>query len=192
MGMDVYGMNPSSPCGNHFGITVWGWRPLATYVCEVAPEIASKCKYWFSNDCDGLNGEDSLLLADLLQKEIDSGRARDYARVRQLAIELAPYELCYDCNATGRAGDHPPRDSIVCDRCNGEGCVPPSVEIFVQILREFARFLNACGGFRFYSERDKRERAIARSRANQREIFDAVSRLIDACAKFRGDAVWDE
>ena len=188
--MHIYGNKPKNPWSGHFEIDERGWRILATYACELAPEITSKG--WFANDVDGLNDEDSILLADILQKEIDSGRARDYARVRQLAIELAPYELCYDCNATGRAGDHPPRDSIVCDRCNGEGFVPPSVEIFVQILREFAGFLNACGGFRFYSERDKRERAIARSRANQREIFDAVSRLIDACAKFRGDAVWDE
>ena len=186
--MELYGNNanandnrPAWARDDHFGLDRW----VATYVCELAPEITAWCKS--HNDGDGLNGEDSILLADLLQKEIEGGRAMNYA-----VEELDLYELCYDCNATGRAGDHPPRDSIVCDRCNGEGCVPPSVEIFVQILREFARFLNACGGFRFYSERDKRERAIARSRANQREIFDAVSRLIDACAKFRGDAVWDE
>ena len=65
MGMEIYGINPNSPCGKHFGITAWGWRPLATCVREVAPEIAAKRKYWFTNDCDGLNGEDSLLLVDL-------------------------------------------------------------------------------------------------------------------------------
>jgi hypothetical protein len=75
--------------------------------------------------------------------------------------ELDLYELCYDCNATGRAGDYPPRNSIVCDRCNGERWVPSAAkrEFFVSSLRTFANFLRGCGGFRFTSqhERDLRD-----------------------------------
>jgi hypothetical protein len=73
MGMDVYGNKPKNKCGKYFGISARSWCPLATYACEVAPEITAKCKLWYSNDFDGLNGEDSILLADVLQKEIDNG-----------------------------------------------------------------------------------------------------------------------
>ena len=58
MGMDVIGKNPKNETGEYFRNNVWGWGPLATYVCQVAPEITAKCKYWQSNDGDGLNGEE--------------------------------------------------------------------------------------------------------------------------------------
>jgi len=80
--MDVIGTNPKSKSGTSFLGPSACWRPIATYVCELAPDITAKCKYWWNNDCDGLNGDDSVLLADLLQKEIDSGRAAEYARLR--------------------------------------------------------------------------------------------------------------
>jgi len=38
MGMEIFGTNPNNPCGKYFGITAWGWHPLATYVREVAPD----------------------------------------------------------------------------------------------------------------------------------------------------------
>jgi hypothetical protein len=47
MGMDIYGNEPKNECGKYFGITAWGWRPLVTYMRELAPEITAKCKLWF-------------------------------------------------------------------------------------------------------------------------------------------------
>ena len=79
MGMDVFGKNPKSKEGEYFRNNVWWWRPLAIYCYEVAPDIAARCKYWGSNDGDGLGKEDSIRLAELLQAEIDSGRCRQYA-----------------------------------------------------------------------------------------------------------------
>ena len=43
MGMDVIGNNPTSEVGSYFRHTCWAWHPLAEYVCEVAPEITSRC-----------------------------------------------------------------------------------------------------------------------------------------------------
>jgi hypothetical protein len=83
MGIDIYGINPKNNCGESFGISALDWRSLATYACEVAPELTAKCKHWYTNDFDGLNSEESILLAELLQKEIDSGRAEMYARLSQ-------------------------------------------------------------------------------------------------------------
>jgi hypothetical protein len=157
MGMDVYGNRPKNQCGKYFGISAWGWRPLATYACEVAPAITAKCKYWYSNDCDGLNGEDSILLADLLQKEIDSGRTERYARLRQSQIEQMPNEPCWQCEGTGtrkptpeRGPGNPTKDGIVCNSCWGNGYKPPSVadyEFCIETLQEFVYFLRYCGGF---------------------------------------------
>jgi hypothetical protein len=133
MGMDVYGNKPKNQCGKYFGISAWGWRPLAIYACEVAPEITAKCKHWYSNDFDGLNGEDSILLADFLQNEIDSGRAERYARLRQSQIELAPNEPCRQCEGTGtrklrpeRGAGDPTKDGIICNSCDGHGRRSPT------------------------------------------------------------------
>jgi hypothetical protein len=142
MRMDLYGSNKKTPWTWHFGANQAIWDQIATYVCKLAPEIAARCN-WYCNG-DGLNGEDSLLLANLLQKEIESGGAMNYA------VEvLDPHELCFDCNATGRAGGYPPHDSIVCARCNGEAWVPSAEkrELFVSWLRQFAEFQRDCGGF---------------------------------------------
>jgi hypothetical protein len=160
MGMEIFGTNPNNPCGKYFGITAWGWHPLATYVREVAPEIAAKCKHWYSNDFDGLNGEDSLLLADLLQKEIDSGRTEKYARLRRSQFKLAPNEPCWICAGTGtrkpapeRGAGNPTKDGIVCRSCYGQGYIPPSPADYdfpVEILQDFVHFLRYCGGFEIW------------------------------------------
>ena len=101
MGMDICGKQPTTEEGKYFCNNIWWWRPLADYVCEIAPEIADKCQYWQSNDGDGLNGHDSLRLAELLQKEIESGRTAAYARRREAKLEMAPNEPCLLCEATG-------------------------------------------------------------------------------------------
>ena len=71
MGMDVSGRKPTTKQGEYFRNNVWWWwHPLASYICEVAPEIADHCDYWQTNDGDGLNAEDAAL-ADKLQQEIE-------------------------------------------------------------------------------------------------------------------------
>jgi len=94
MGMDVIGRNPRDGVGNYFRNNVWRWHPLAEYGCEVAPEIAAKCRHWHSNDGDGLDAEDSIRLADLLQKETDAGRTLDPYGIRG--------ELPEECRQVGR------------------------------------------------------------------------------------------
>jgi hypothetical protein len=147
MGMDVYGNKPKNVCGKYFGMNMWGWRSLATYACEVAPAITAKCKHWDSNDFDGLNGDDSILLADLLQEEIDSGRTEKYARLWHSERELTLSELILLGKGTGTlpeggAGD-PTNDGIVCNTCNGDGYHWQ----WVKRLQEFVYFLRYCGGF---------------------------------------------
>ena len=145
MGIDVYGNRPKNQRGKYFGLNSAGWHPLATYICEVAPKITAKCRHWHSNDFDGLNGDDSILLADLLQKEIDSGRAERYA-LQQSEFEPTNERRSLD-ELMGVRRPTPARgagDGVVCNSCNGTGYVRPYL---VEILQEFAHFLRCCGGF---------------------------------------------
>jgi hypothetical protein len=106
--MDVCGRAPRTKQGEYFRNNMWWWRPLADYICVIAPEITANCLHWHSNVGDGLNGHDSLRLAELLQKEIESGRTAAYARRRESKLEMAANEPCLLCEATGTR--NPPPD----------------------------------------------------------------------------------
>jgi hypothetical protein len=179
MGMDVYGQNPTSEEGKHFRNNAWAWRPLADYCIEVAPDITAQCKHWHTNDGDGLDGRNSLLLADALQREIDSGRCKRWGQIRESELERMPNKPCWLCDATGTrkkpppipesgdldavlaciageaaergAGD--PATGIKCNVCNGEGYIRPSAIEYpfaVDNVQEFVTFLRRSGGFEIW------------------------------------------
>jgi hypothetical protein len=154
--MDVIGQSPTNQKGEYFRNNVWWWRPLAAYCMEIAPEITARCEYWQSNDGDGLNGRDSLALADALQEEIDSGRCEAYAKIRDAELSALPNEACKTCDGTGTrkpvpecgAGDI--ATGIKCNGCNGSGSVRPyacEYPFAVENVQAFITFLRGCGGF---------------------------------------------
>lgn len=68
MGMDVFGKAPRSETGKYFRRNIRNWHPLARFILDNAPDnLTDKCKYWHSNDGDGLNDEDSKKLAEFLE-----------------------------------------------------------------------------------------------------------------------------
>jgi hypothetical protein len=150
-----------------FEVDQKSWGDIATYVCKIAPEITAGCK-WHANDGHGLNADDSILLADLLQKEIESGGAMNYA------VEvLDPYELCYDCAPfPGPTGDP------TCPSCNGDGFVPSAEkrQLFVLTVRHFANFLRGCGGFRFGTQHERQHEEDLRALQWQWEASCASAR----------------
>jgi hypothetical protein len=124
-----------------------GWGSFATYACEIAPAITAKCKHWYSNDFDGLNGEDSILLADRIQQEIDSGRTEKYARLRHSGRGMTLSEFIRLCGGPGLT---PEREAairaiapLVCDTWDGDDYHLR----WVKRLQEFVNFLRHCGGF---------------------------------------------
>ena len=119
MGVDVIGRN-----GGYFGPNWAWWHPLANYCKELAPDIASRCKSWNTNDGDGLNGADSVALADILQNEIDSGRCAKYAAFIRHSVGVPYLE-----NNTWRMGKGSERPFSVTN------------------VQEFVTFLRASGGF---------------------------------------------
>jgi hypothetical protein len=156
MGMDVFGKNPRSEQGKYFRNNVWYWRPLADYVCSVAPEITAACKYWHTNDGAGLDDAAATGLADKLQEEVNSNRCLLYAKRHTSAQELTPDIPCNICGGTGTRKSPPEsgagdlQTGIKCNACEGKGhrapfstCYPFEVENVIG----FIAFLRDCGGF---------------------------------------------
>jgi len=175
MGMDVIGRNPVSEQGEYFRNNAWWWHPLADYCMEVAPDITARCKHWHYNEGYGLGARDSLALADILQKEIDSGRCKRWAEMCESTLERLPNEPCRFCEATGTrkplpeivpgdedkfdpryqapielgAGD-PANGGFICNVCHGEGYVRPGIcdySFSVENVQNFVTFLRGSGGF---------------------------------------------
>ena len=74
MGMDVCGQAPRSAAGKYFRRNIRHWPPLAGWITTVWPGLTSACQYWFSNDGDGLNDEQSVALADAIDEHLASGQ----------------------------------------------------------------------------------------------------------------------
>ena len=157
MGMDIIGRSPTGECGEYFRNNVWWWRPLADYCFSVAPDICAACRYWHSNDGDGLDAAKAFALAKALQKEIDAGRTKFYARRYASEQELMPNEPCDVCAGTGVRKTGPHRGAgdlreggIKCNDCQGAGyvCAWASHYPFsTENVAAFAVFLCESGGF---------------------------------------------
>ena len=152
MGMDVVGRkNPDA----YFRNSVWNWRPLAAYACDIAPEITQHCRHWQSNDGDGLSEKNSKALADVLEQEIKSGRCETYAKIRQAEIDALPSEVCFLCEGTGRRKEPPlsGAGNVPCNGCNSTGSRRPNdvnYPFSVENVERFVKFLRKCGGFKIF------------------------------------------
>lgn len=168
MGMDVYGKAATSEVGKYFRRSVWSWRPLADFILANAAEEAAACTYWHSNDADGLDAEGSKRLAARLRHSLESGEAADWVKLRDAGLNAMPRERCRYCAGSGvrrdpvglnlkmpervcEGIDHPRRGLLGrCNGCDGVGTCEPidkSYSLEVNDVREFADFLEACGGF---------------------------------------------
>lgn len=173
MGMDVYGRKPTTEAGEYFRRNMWGWRPLAEFVIEKAPEIARYCQHWHSNDGDGLNAAKSRELAGVLRRMVASGEAAEYVTLRDAKLKALPRETCECCDGTGirtdaigvemkmpelivsrkNGNEQNPRlgQTGWCNGCGGWGSREPTAAWYrldVNDLTEFAEFLEGCGGFK--------------------------------------------
>ncbi len=169
MGMDVYGIAPTEEVGEYFRRNVWGWRPLWNYVEDVHPDIAKFVPYAQSNDGDGLTRMRSVQLADLLDGDIESGKAQEYIDTRDRVIAEIPMEPCEFCDSTGVRADEVGveagmnvrkldketaekvgREHGTCNGCNGLGEREPFQRWYVlelEDIKEFSAFVRASGGF---------------------------------------------
>jgi hypothetical protein len=168
MGMDVTGNNPKTDAGVYFRRNVWGWHPLAGLVCKLAPDIASHCSCWHTNDGDGLNATNAKRLAAALDAALASGKVAMLVALRVARFRRLPDVTCTWCDGTGVRGDEVGREHGLnqrtiddvghprhgqtgwCNGCDGRGSNRPRETLYrvhEADVREFADFVKNSGGF---------------------------------------------
>lgn len=168
MGMDVTGNNPKTDAGVYFRRSIWGWHPLAELVCKIAPDIASYCSCWHTNDGDGLNAANAKRFAAALDAALASGKVAMLVALRVARFRRLPDEPCTWCDGTGVRADRVGREHRIdqqtiddvghprhgqtgwCNGCDGRGSNRHR-ETFYRVheadVREFADFVKNSGGF---------------------------------------------
>lgn len=154
MGMDVFGRNPKSKKGEYFRANVWYWRPLWTMIQNLYPTYAEKVPYAHSNDGDGLNAEDSYALAELLQRDIESGIIKQYVDDYMEDLKSIPQDDCTYCYQTGFRLWPDSKTGLVtqsvCNACNGSTKVDnwaTNYPMDFELVKEFQIFMKNSGGF---------------------------------------------
>lgn len=169
MGMDVYGNNPATEVGEYFRANVWYWHPLWEYCERAFPEYAGKVEHGHTNDGDGLNADDSKALAVAIREALTNGNAQAYSIERNAYLASLERPDCEQCSGTGIRTDEvgvkqgmPERElseveAIAygrtkgwCNGCSGEGkkdAWETNYHFDLEVLAEFADFLDECGGF---------------------------------------------
>lgn len=167
MGVDIKGRRPKSKEGKYFGVTWYGWRPVARLISEKAPDLYGRARYWLSNDGDGLNSREAAELGRrLLALPID-----EIATAWNAKLAAIPDERCKYCDGSGKRADgvgrangfhvlkivrvgHPRLGQVGwCNACDGTGSHRPSeaaYELDADTVRQFANFCAASGGFEIW------------------------------------------
>jgi hypothetical protein len=162
MGYDIHGAKPTAPEGVYFRRSIWAWPPLTALCRELAPDITSNCKYWTSNDGDGLDADAAAQLAERLQQLIADGTIADYVTQFRAMLARLPDVACEACEGRGRIsravvktvdalpGPLDSNGDIICLPCAGAGHRCPFMAyrpLDEEDVEEWARFLRSCGGF---------------------------------------------
>ena len=174
MGVDAYGKAPVTETGKYFRRNWWGWRPLAILACTLCPKETAACRYWQSNDGDGLDAAGALALADALQDRLNQGAVRAYVEIRNAELKRIPDEDCDLCSGSGirrdaiavemgqpdrlistdatyDGGKHPRAgEKGWCNVCDGVGHRRPSethYDVDESDVRDFIAFVRDSGGF---------------------------------------------
>jgi hypothetical protein len=172
MGMDVYGKNPTNEVGTYFRRNIWGWRPLWQYVRLNHAELAGHVENGHTNDGDGLDDENSKLLAQEIREAVANGDAQLYIIARGIYLSELPKRTCELCEGTGIRTDAvgiehgmperelAPEIAIItgrthgfCNGCSAEGSKDAwetNYSLELDDLTEFADFLENCGGFEIW------------------------------------------
>jgi hypothetical protein len=170
MGMAVCGNNPSSKTGEYFEAAGLLWLPLAQISQHFAPEVCAACKYWDSNDGDGLDADGARRLAVALEQALVAGQIDAYLAERAQYLATLPNEVCQLCGGTGvrrdalgiedkqpeRVIDQPghPRHGETgwCNGCDGRGWNENWTDedggnTDRETVTRWIAFLKDCGGF---------------------------------------------
>lgn len=158
MGMDVTGKAPNGDAGVYFRATVWTWRPLASLLEDLYPDLTDKVEYLYSNDGDGLDAESANQLGRRIAQDLRNDTIRRWIGERDAALAALPDETCRWCAGTGTRTDEVGVSSGMvekswCNGCDGKGQKRPfetSYGLDYEDAQEFARFVANSGGFEIW------------------------------------------
>jgi len=174
MGMDVYGLNPTTTAparpehddfdsedwkayfdgqslsGQYFRNNVWWWRPLWDYVANLCSEVISEEDFNAGHNNSGhvIGKEQCEYIAKALAKELLNGGAEQYKKDYEKELSELPLEECTLCDGTGQRDDEYVQGE--CNGCDGKGerkNFDTSYPFDVDNVREFHSFVKNCGGF---------------------------------------------
>lgn len=154
MGMDVFGIKPTSEKGKYFRNNIWYWRPLWNYCCLVDSTLVDKVPEGYSNTGDGLKtAAEARQLAFKLQHKIDTGKAKEYVDEYETERKNLPKEDCKYCDEFGerewqQQNGQPYKKT--CNACQGTKKVDSWESYYpmtLENIQEFIYFLMDCGGF---------------------------------------------
>ena len=174
MGMDVYGLNPTTTApaqpnhddfdsedwkayydgqslsGQYFRNNVWWWRPLWDYVANLCSEVISEEDFNAGHHNSGhvIGKEQCEYIAERLAHELLNGGAEQYKKDYEKKLSELPLEECTICNGSGQRDDEHVQGE--CNGCQGEGKRKDSETGYpfeVSNVKEFYTFVKNCGGF---------------------------------------------
>ena len=148
MGMDVYGVAPTSEVGEYFRNNVWSWRPLWDFVGEACDLTLEMKRSGHFNDGLQIDELTARRIAKTLFSLLQDGTVATYQRKRDALLEALPDEVCRHCNGTGVRDDSYVQGE--CNGCNGTGKVRPFETWYsfsAENVADFARFCYVSGGF---------------------------------------------
>ena len=174
MGMDVYGLNPTTTApaqpnhddfdsedwkayydgqslsGQYFRNNVWWWRPLWNYVANLCSEVITEEDFNAGHLNSGhvIDKEQCEYIADRLARELLNGGAEQYKKDYEKELSELPLEECTICNGSGQRDDEHVQGE--CNGCDGKGerkNFDTSYPFDVDNVREFHSFVKNCGGF---------------------------------------------
>ena len=148
MGMDVYGVAPTSEAGEYFRNSVWSWRPLWDFVsgsCDLDEDVELSGHF---NDGMQIDEFTARRIAKTLFSLLNDGTVATYQRAHDVLLKALPDEECKHCNGTGVRDDEYVQGK--CNGCNGTGKVRPFETWYSfseENVQKFAEFADHSGGF---------------------------------------------
>ena len=148
MGMDVYGQHPDEEVGSYFRSNVWWWRPIWNCTCNLAGDLIPLEVQMLGNynDGEGLNEDDTRLVAERLRACLTDGRVGAWETQYRAHLDQLPDEDCY-CTS-----DKWP-EGAECHVCKGKGYkenILKSYPFQVEVFAKWVDFLEHCGGFEIH------------------------------------------
>ena len=131
MGMDVYGRNPKSKEGEYFRASIWSWHPLHSLTCELCKDLLPEEMLMRMGYNDGAGPEDQET-CDAMASRFEVWMEHHAGGVQKQEAELAcpPWAKMFSA-AFGQD-------------------IGATYDIDDEHLKEWVRFLRACGGFKVW------------------------------------------